>query len=369
MKTCEGLAAYGAEVELWIPRRRNPQFPRDPFAHYGVARNFTLRVLPAFDGLAFFPGRFGFFVMVATFGASLIVSALLHKLTRRAIFYLHDPLYALFLQFVARHVFLEIHEIHEGYRKAGFWTRRFFSRVQGFIVTNRFKENMLHERLNIPHERMLIQQNVVDAALFRIDMPQGEARHTLGIPADVVMILYSGQLLAWKGIDTLLEAHAFLRENETIYFIGGTDEGIEKFKAQSEKLNAHKVVIVGRKPYREMPLWLRAADVLALCHSARFEIAKYEASPVKLFEYMASGRPIVVSNLPSLREIVNEEMVWFFEPDNPRSLADAIHRVIDRKGEAETKARRAREESARYTWEKRSERIVKFVRESLAISQ
>jgi len=122
--------------------------------------------------------------------------------------------------------------------------------------------------------------------------------------------------------------------------------------------------VVGRRPHGEIPIWLRAADVLVLPNTARENISKYYTSPVKLFEYMASGRPIVASDLPSVKALVDERMAVFFEPDNPKDLADKIHWVLENPQDAQNLALLAQEEVLRYTWDKRAGCIIEFIEQN-----
>lgn len=357
MKTCESFADRGVAVELWIPRRSNRKFrENDPFLRYGLKRNFLVRRLPVIDIWSFMEGRFGFFVLAATFNASILFYAVSRRLLRKAIFYFHTPADAVLLLFVRPKMFLEVHELNEVYRNRGKYIKWFFSRLSGVITTNNFKGDFLYQQLGLPRARLLCQQNATDVDMFRVSMSRDRARGALDLLKDKYVILYTGQLYDWKGKDTLLEVHKFLGPQEFVYIVG-VEEGSAKI---------HNTVMVGNRPHTEMPLWLRAADVLVLPHSGKFDIARYEASPVKLFEYMASGRPIVVADLPSMREVVDDSMVWFFEPDSPQALVSKARYVLSNQEEAEKRARRAREEVTKYTWEKRAENIVSFVNSRLS---
>ena len=78
-----------------------------------------------------------------------------------------------------------------------------------------------------------------------------------------------------------------------------------------------------------MPYWLKSADVLVLPNKKGEKISERYTSPLKLFEYMASGRPMIVSDLSSLREIVSAETAMFVEPNDPQALVSGIRGVFD----------------------------------------
>mgnify|MGYP001605554799 FL=1 len=106
MKTCEGFADQGMEVEMWVPRRRNPRYRnKDPFASYGVRKNFIVRRLPVADLMGVSSGRIGFALLLATFNVSVALYMLIRGMGRREVFYFHDIRDALLPFLLARNSF------------------------------------------------------------------------------------------------------------------------------------------------------------------------------------------------------------------------------------------------------------------------
>lgn len=368
MKTCEMFARSGFEVELWIPWRNNRSFSgKDPFAYYGILRNFKIRRIPAIDFTGAIPGSPVFFLMLGTFiSAVFIVAAVRGLFGRKTIFYFHDMRDAVALALFRPLIFIEIHDF---YKSSAFYLSRWiFKKVTGFIVTNRIKIDTLIRDFGIVKEKILHQPNGVDIKKFSIEISRGAARERLLLPQSEKMLLYTGHLFGWKGVDTLFDAHRFLASGEVIYFVGGTDEDIEAYRRQRAALpvaEQEKIVVIGRKPHDEIPFWFRAADVLILPNTAKDPASKFETSPVKLFEYMASGRSIVAADLPSIRDVVDGRFVFFFEPDNPESLAKVIHSVFTDANDAQNRARASRQEIGRYSWEERTLHIAGFINKIL----
>jgi glycosyltransferase involved in cell wall biosynthesis len=144
------------------------------------------------------------------------------------------------------------------------------------------------------------------------------------------------------------------------YFVGGNPKSVLEYKAKFTSPNLH---FLGYRPHKEIPIWQKSADCLVIPNTAKEDISKYYTSPMKLFEYMASGVPIVASSIPSIMEIVSEKEVTFFEPDNKESLKDKIVRVLqDIEGMRELTTN-ARNKVQNYTWEKRAKKIIKFIYE------
>ena len=80
---------------------------------------------------------------------------------------------------------------------------------------------------------------------------------------------------------------------------------------------------------------------------------------------MASKRPIVASDLPSIREILNEGNAILVQPDNPQGLAEGIRKVLENKNLAEKISARAFRDVQNYTWQKRAENILEFISQNL----
>lgn len=364
MRVCEAFARQGIEVELWAPRRFNPQFEGvDPFLYHLIEKNFRVKRVPVLDIMRFFPGRGGFFLMLVSFTLVLFFKIAFMRDRKQAVFYFHDIRDAWTSVFLSRKVFSEILMYYKS--SVDLVNRWCFAKIGGFIFTTRSVMEQMQNDYGVDAGRMLYAPCAVNFTRFGIEEPREEARAKLGLSKDECIILYAGHLFSSKGVDTLLEAAPFLSEDGIVYFVGGTDEDIKSFKVKSEKLKVKNVVIAGRRGHEEVPLWLRAADVLVIPNTAKEDAAKYESSPSKLFEYMASGRPIVASDVPAIRDVFNESMGFFFEPDNAVSLAAAIQQVLADRQTAEEKGKRARLEARKYSWEARAVSIKRFMEQSI----
>ena len=106
-----------------------------------------------------------------------------------------------------------------------------------------------------------------------------------------------------------------------------------------------------------MPAKLADADVLVL-PNPRSAISNAFTSPLKLFEYMGSGRPIVASDLPSLREVLRDgENAILVEPGNPQALVAGIERIKKDEALGRRLAAQALQDVQAFTWAKRAERL------------
>mgnify|MGYP001578883464 CR=1 FL=1 len=366
IRTCEVFADRGHISELWVPWRSNSQFKGvDPYDYHHVKRNFKIRRLPAIDLMEIFPGKLSFFLMVASFNVSVALYALFRGIAKKAIFYCLDVRDIVLLNLFGPILYFEAHDY---YKTPIYWLNRWLYRsAKGVTATTIMKMHSIQQEFGLPPKRTLHKPCPVDTAMFRIDTSRDEARKVLRVPSEEIIILYTGQVIFWKGVDTLLASHAFLKPKEKIYFIVGGDDGvIKEFKSKHREANAENVKVIEGQVHKDIPLWLRAADVLALPNTGRDYNSKYNTSPVKLFEYMASGRPIVASDLPSIRNIVDESTAWLFEPDNPQSLAEAVHKALSNPKVSQEKCAQAQKEAKKYDWEIRFNDIFKFIEATLS---
>lgn len=170
---------------------------------------------------------------------------------------------------------------------------------------------------------------------------------------------YAGHLYPWKGVDLVIEAVSALQDSRGL-IIGGHEEepDLARVKALAEDRGcASRLTFTGPIAPAEVAARLRHADVLALPNPAS-AISSSFTSPLKLFEYMASGRPIVASDLPSLHEVLRDgENALLVEPGNPHALTAAIRRIKEDAALGERLARQAREDVRHFTWARRAERL------------
>jgi glycosyltransferase involved in cell wall biosynthesis len=355
LKTCAHFARLGYEVELWVPWRYNPGFiPEDTFVRYAMVPEFPIRRLPALDltGL----GSFGFLLMVATFN----VSAYMRLLFRRehATLYAHDFRDLILPSLSGLPYFIEIHDFYES--SVRFVSRSLFRRAMGLIVTNTLKIEQISRHYGIPRERMIRQPNAVEASAFDIPQTQAQARAELNLPSDQKLVLYAGHLFSWKGVHTLADSAQYLKDMH-IVFVGGTESDRIEMERYVALQKLPRITFVPHQPPHKIPLYLRAADVLVLPNTAKEEASRIETSPVKLFEYLAAGKPIVASDLPSIRDIVSEREVFFAHPDDPQDFARVIEHVLAHPEEAAARAAAGKTLAGTHSWEARAKKIRYFM--------
>lgn len=318
MKTCEALAKAGAEVELCVTDRATP-IQDDPFAYYHIRTPFTLTRLPVLDLVEW--GKLGFYLESLSFARA--ARRVLGE-RRVDIVYGRDEFV---LARLAAHVPF-VWETHTGsWNSAAKCAAR---RARLVVAISQGLKDFYIER-GVPAEKILVAHDGVDPEQFGSDVSQGEARAKLGLAPGKPLVVYTGSESAQKGVPTL--------------------------RAAAERLPQVELLVVSGKPHKEIPLYLRAADLVVLPNSAATIVSERFTSPMKLFEYMASGTPILASDLPSTREVLDEESASFARPDDPADFVRAIKEALADPGRS-VRAVRAKAKVRDYTWDARARTIL-----------
>jgi glycosyltransferase involved in cell wall biosynthesis len=231
-------------------------------------------------------------------------------------------------------------------------------RIRGVICISRALKKELMSA-GYPEEKILWAPDAYNAERFRKKLSPEKARRKLSLPLEGKIIVYTGHLYAWKGVDTLVQAARQCGDCD-FYLVGGMAEDLESLRERHVDFpkNIH---LKGHRNPREIPLWLSAADVAVLPNSAKTRLGREYTSPLKLFEAMAFRVPLVVSDLPSLREIVDDSMVRFFVADDSLSLARVLKEALRHPKLSEEMAERAFEKVKDNTWEQRAASIRRFM--------
>jgi glycosyltransferase involved in cell wall biosynthesis len=360
-KMCASFAEH-APVTMVIPKSVAKDIAEDLFTFYGVPRNFKLVELPCVD---LFQSRYlGNYIPFLIRKASFAVSVLFNMhISKDDICYSRDIWLLPFLRAKTKKIFLETHYLS---RLDALSLRLAHFAKKIVVVTSFLKEELV--RFGYRPFDILVAPSGYDAAEFdRITASKSELRSQLGLPVDKKLVLYSGNLFAWKGVYTLIDSWKEIYERfgdaAKLVILGGSEDTSPAFKKYVEsKSYAGSVIIVGHKKHGEVAAYLKSADVLVIPNSAKERISEYNTSPIKLFEYMASGVPIVASDLPSMREILSDKNAFFAAADDPKSLTAAITYALGDTATAGSKALEAKKDVRLYDWKLRSENILGFLR-------
>jgi len=358
VKMCEAFADLGIQVDLLIPFRSN-SLREDIFEYYSVRRNFNVKTLGAIDPMQFkwFPERLAFWVQSFTSGVSIILYLLTRRYPEDTIFYARDYVSLFILSFLKLNPISEIHD----YRFLE--PRRFFSfivkRARKIVVNSEGTLKLVKAHYKIYDGKTIVASNGVDLDFFNIPETCEESRKLLNMPLDKKIVGYVGRLETVgreKGVSTLMNAFIKLNNynNLILYVVGGPDELVSKYKSQYS--GVENLILTGQVEYKKIPLYLRAIDMVVI-PMLDDQHAK-TTSPIKLFEFLAAGKVIIASDLPSLKNYLNDSNALFFKTGNIEDLADKIGRVLSEPGLEEKLSAKAKADSQQHSWLSRADKIL-----------
>lgn len=238
-------------------------------------------------------------------------------------------------------------------REAAVWQQ-----ADGYVTITRGLANELERRLGKRTKLAVVPDGMRPPTPGRKVEPAPGP--TAGLPsASQPVVAYAGHLYAWKGVDTLLEAVA-LTPAVRCLIVGGhaAEPDLARVQQLADDLGiADRVEFTGLVAPSDVPAQLARATMLVL-PNPESAISTHFTSPLKLFEYMAAGRPIIGSDLPAIREVLRDgENALLVEPGSAPAIAAAMRRLMNDPPLAQRLASAASGEATAYTWPRRAERL------------
>jgi glycosyltransferase involved in cell wall biosynthesis len=356
MRMCAGFRRAGAGVTLVHPRRignRPEGYHGDLWSFYGIAERFPIVSLPtpltrraaqarllarpveaaplaAYLAYVARPGAAPFVAYARSFLAAWLVLKI-RRLSPRS---------------VCRGVVVELHD--EPRRRQEWNVLR---QADGIVTISAALRDRLIDHAPELAERVWVEHDGVDLSLFDSrKLDRAASRQRLRLP-DQPVAVYTGRVNLEKGAGVLLDAAALL-DDWTFVLVGRVYD-----QAFLEKRSPN-VIFTGFVPPADVPTYIAAADALVLPSTNQLSYAAY-TSPLKLFEYMASGRPIAAADLPVFREVLTpDHTALVYAPLDSQGLANQLTRL---RGDPElglALTRQARIDVEQYDWESRAQRIL-----------
>lgn len=341
MRMCSAFAAHGHDVTL-LAKRGDERTPLDPFAFYGVPATFKLDLLPR-------PRMRGGGVVYAA-----SVARRMFERRESDLVYSRDLIGAALGTEMRIPTVFEAHGALDTGWKQMLW-RRLASRpdFRGLVtISNALARRFERDGLTPESKPVVIAPSaaeaITDAARRRTD-----SRPRIG---------YVGSLYAGRGIDMVL-AIARAEPDMQFVLVGGTASDIARVRADSPPPN---VELTGFVPPAELPSIYATFDVLLMPYphsgvqgpSARLDTAEY-CSPMKMFEYMGTGVPIVASDLPVLQEILEPSRnALVVGATDVAAWRDAIRRLVSDGDLGRRLAQQALDDLRQYTPLNRAARIL-----------
>ena len=216
----------------------------------------------------------------------------------------------------------------------------------------------------VPEKSIIVESNSVDIERFSPVQHKATARDSLNLRLSVPLIVYAGHLYDYKGIPTILKVASIMRDCSFL-LVGGWKDDVDRVREACQKEGLSNVHLAGHVSQSQLVSYLYAADILLLPTSGDWEQADI-TSPLKLFEYMASNRPIVASDLPNISEVISHGKNGLLaKPDSPESFVCQIQYLLNNPSEAALFAEESHRKVKNLTWEARASHVLRFAESRL----
>jgi len=340
MKVCQAFAQLGQDVILLVP---GPQpkdvLPDTLLTHYGLQTLFKIEWLTA-QNRRLFPW------MAANRARRLGAELLYAWPVQSAVFGLLFGLPSM----------LELHDFPSGHF-GPLWFRLFLTipgRKRILPITDALRRD-----LNLSKAQTVISPNGVELERY-VSLPDPvAARAVLNLPVGLI-VLCTGHLYAGRGVDLFLTLAGKFPAASFVW-VGGRPEDVEKWRLRATHLK--NVTFTGFMPNEHIPLYQGAADILLMPYERTIAGSSGGnsadiCSPMKMFEYMASGRAILTSDLPVLHEVLDEETAVFCPPENSEAWEKALGGLLSDENRRRMLGQHARAAVKRYSWVERASRAL-----------
>lgn len=362
MKMAQAITLLGHQVRVFVPTNHNKVNQGPPewgqlASHYGLRVKFEVKWLPANLQLR----RYDYSYLAVRAARKWQVNQIYTRL----------PQAAVLAAWLGMDTIFEVHDIPQG--TFGPLLFRSYLNAPGarhlILITNALKKELV-QIYDIPANPpfTLVAPDGVDLARYH-DLPDpGESRRLLSAEFDLNIdhqrftVGYTGHFYSGRGIRLMLKVAERL-PSVAFLLVGGEQEDIARLRLEVELKNLNNLILTGFISNAELPLYQAACDVLLMPYqytvagSSGGDISRY-LSPMKLFEYMACGRPILSSDLPVFREVLNKNNAILLDPDDVNQWVKCIEVLQSDQEQRTALAFQAEQDVKKYTWEARAKRIL-----------
>lgn len=163
-----------------------------------------------------------------------------------------------------------------------------------------------------------------------------------------------------KGIKTCIDALKYLPDNFTCVCVGARFNELEEYMGYGRDQGvAARLKIIERVPQSEVPFWQKNINFLVIPYPDKPHFRDF-GFPMKVYEYMATGHPIIYSQLELVEEVISD-CAYPFVPDNPKSLANVIMSAAANSSNQNKLTDIMLKKVTRFTWKKKAETILGYI--------
>ena len=228
------------------------------------------------------------------------------------------------------------------------------------------------------YERLLNYKKVTKDKLFYSHYPpvyyeemmkhnlkdKSEFLEKMNIPINKKIICYAGKVGPNdKELNYILESSKYIKSEDAIILVVGARQESGAFNYYTnflEKNNLNDIIIKDHLPVKTLMQLLRCCDILVSYYSITNKLAN-QMKPAKTSMYLCAQKPLIFSDIPSLREFLDEDSVYFVEPDKPDKLGAKINHILNHENESKIKAKRCIELAKKFSVQNVTINKLKFV--------
>ncbi|QDF29540.1 glycosyltransferase [Halarcobacter anaerophilus] len=349
MKMCSSFASLGHEVILLAPwtKKLEEKEIDDIFEYYGVEENFILKKIYS-PNIKYLKKK--------------IYSYLCLKKVQKInpdFVYGRDDMFAFYL--TQKNGYFTLFERHEPFRKNDF-EHKMFKKFLG-IKKNKIKFVTISKKLREIYSKSYnLKEDEISVAQSATGLFNNQDLPDIEFSKDKINIGYIGSLFKGRGIETIIELAKHFA-NIDFHIIGGKKEDIIYWKEKSKKLD--NLFFYGFINPKETYKYRNMCDILLAPYQgekAGNRNSDY-MSPIKIFEYMASKKSIICSDLPAIRESINENHAIFVKNDDVNEWIKALSSLIDNQNNMKKLSENAYDYCLKnFTYEARSKKILELVK-------
>ncbi|MEM2768828.1 MAG: glycosyltransferase family 4 protein [Candidatus Pacearchaeota archaeon] len=359
LNTSFSLANLGIKIELCCALKRGFTIHK-LLEYYGITYSSSNLIIKKFPLISYQIKNYLKISWHFPYKLFLLIYILFKNKNSKIILFLRYPKLAYFLlkfkNFINSIFIYEAHEIfsfkNSKYLKI---EKKIFENSDIIICITENLRKFIIENFKVSSNKIYVIPDAVKEEWLNIKREKGE------------FIFYAGSLEDWKGLEILIKAMSYLPQEKLI--IAGEGKELGNLKRLTKELKLEeRVKFLGHIPHEQVPIYLSRSKLGILSNIEKSN--SLFTSPLKLFEYMALGLPIIASDIPPFREILTHgENAYLVEPENPKALAEGMRYLIENPQIAQSLSSKAKQKAMNYTYSIRAKKIKEIIENLLKMNK